>query len=270
MPPQLGDTKKKDSGWLSPKSLCFKLPETGLEPALGFTPTRPSTWRLSISPTGQPEGRFAKTLGKKPVYTDTLGIHIVGTGELRGQCWRNFGGRMTRQKAQTRRFTLVRVSRFPPDGISPDYAQPWSGKMLGRVQTPGPRALAGMLDVEAVGAVCAARTARCVRGLDLPHGARRKPLPPIPRGTGRRGDLASPRTDAPLRLTSAAPRPPAAGGKAECQGPHRGLVGGWPPGWPGGGIRGRARRRCCRPGSGRRGCRGRRRAGPRCSARCCP
>ncbi len=50
-----------------------------------------------------------------------------------------------------------------------------------------------------------------------PIGASRKPLPTIPRGTGGRGDLASAEAAAPLRVTPAAPRPPAAGGKAACQ-----------------------------------------------------
>jgi hypothetical protein len=38
---------------------------------------------------------------------------------------------------------------------------------LGRVQTLGPRALAGVLDVEGLDAVCVAWTAQCARALDL-------------------------------------------------------------------------------------------------------
>jgi hypothetical protein len=71
---------------------------------------------------------------------------------------------------------------------SPDYAQPRSGRTRGRTQALGPTALAGVLDVEGPDAGCAARTARCVRGLDHPHGASRKPLPPIP-GDRREGRL---------------------------------------------------------------------------------
>ena len=98
---------------------------------------------------------------------------------------------------------------------NPDHAQLRSGQTWGRVQALGPTALAGVLDVEGMNAVCAARTAPGVSGLDRPCGTSLKPLPPIPGGTGGRGDLASARADAPLRLTPAAPRPPAAGRKAE-------------------------------------------------------
>jgi hypothetical protein len=113
------------------------------------------------------------------------------------------------------------------EAVSPDYAQPRSGKMLGRVQTLGPRALAGGPDVEGPDAVCAARTARCVRGLDRCHRASPKPLPPIPGGTGGRGDLASAGAEAPLRFAPAPPlclaRRPSAAAKV---GPVRDWTGG--------------------------------------------
>ena len=75
--------------------------------------------------------------------------------------------------------------------------------MLGRGQTLGPTALAGGPNGEEMDAVCAAKTAPGVSGLDRSPGASRKPLPPVPGRTGGRGIWPRPG----LMRPSAAPRP---------------------------------------------------------------
>jgi len=57
------------------------------------------------------------------------------------------------------------LHRGPERRLNPDYAQQRSGQTWGRVQTIGPTALPGVFVVEAMDALRAARTARCVSGL---------------------------------------------------------------------------------------------------------
>jgi hypothetical protein len=84
---------------------------------------------------------------------------------------------------------------------NPDNAQLWSAQIWKRVQAPGPTALAGALEVEAMEAICAAgRTGASVAW--TAHTGKPKAPPASPRETGGRGDL----TPAGLTRPSVWPR----------------------------------------------------------------
>src|SRR5206468_212987 len=80
------------------KPFADKVPKRGLEPPLTLREPAPEAGACPLLFQGTFRGVSHELLVDVPLTTKTHDIYIVGTGYLRGQCWRHFGGKLAPER----------------------------------------------------------------------------------------------------------------------------------------------------------------------------